>query len=309
MNVLDLFSGIGGFSLGLERAGMRTVAFCEIDPYCRAVLAKHWPSVPCYTDVRELTAAKLAADGISADIICGGFPCQDISVAGKGAGLSGARSGLWREYARLIGELRPKFVVVENVAALLSRGLAEVLGDLAAIGFDAEWHCIPASAVGATHRRDRIWIIAYPGDGGLGRIFQSQRELWSDHASNAGSNGKALLVANAASERCGEARQHRERPAQRTPSGSEVLGGSDSEGLSRQRAEQIGANWQQIWRLPSATGWWTTEPDVGRVAHGIPSRVDRLKCLGNAVVPKIPEIIGRAIMKANSASALNCGGL
>src|SRR3954469_20173895 len=134
MRVLDLFSGIGGFSLGLERAGMRTVAFCEIEPYCRAVLAKHWPHVPCYTDIRELTAARLAADGIGVDVICGGFPCQDISVAGKGAGLAGERSGLWFEYARLIGEIRPRYVVVENVAALLVRGMDDVLGSLATFG-------------------------------------------------------------------------------------------------------------------------------------------------------------------------------
>lgn len=165
MNVLDLFSGIGGFSLGLERAGMRTVAFCEIDPYCRKVLAKHWPDVPCYDDVRTLTAKQLISDGIRVDVMCGGFPCQDISVAGLGAGLAGERSGLWRDYARLIGELRPSYVIVENVAALLSRGLGDVLGDLAAIRYDAEWHCIPASYVGAPHDRDRIWIIAHPERG------------------------------------------------------------------------------------------------------------------------------------------------
>src|SRR5512139_1947664 len=162
MRVLDLFSGIGGFSLGLERAGMRTVAFCEIEPFCRAVLRKHWPDIPIYEDVRSLTAERLAADGISVDVICGGFPCQDISVAGKGAGIEGGRSGLWSEYARIIGELRPRYVIVENVAALLGRGLDRVLGDLAEIGYDAEWHCIPASYVGAPHRRDRVWIVAYP---------------------------------------------------------------------------------------------------------------------------------------------------
>ena len=191
MNVLDLFSGIGGFCLGLERAGMRTVAFCEIDPYCRRVLAKHWPDVPVYDDVRTLTAARLMADATAwrrstrtsrrateriangeqrtgpstercgIDVICGGFPCQDISVAGKGAGIGGERSGLWSEYARIIGEVRPRYVIVENVAALLGRGLERVLGDLAALGYDAEWHCIPASAVGAPHRRDRVWIVAY----------------------------------------------------------------------------------------------------------------------------------------------------
>src|SRR5215217_5599083 len=112
--VLDLFSGIGGFSLGLERTGgFRTVAFCEIDPFCRRVLAKHWPEVRCYEDVRELDAARLAADGIGVDVICGGFPCTDISFAGKGAGISGPQSGLWSEFARLIRELRPRYALVE----------------------------------------------------------------------------------------------------------------------------------------------------------------------------------------------------
>ena len=170
LRVLDLFSGIGGFSLGLERAtlegaeydGFETVAFCEIEEFPRKVLAKHWPNVPCYRDVRELTATKLAADGVAADVICGGFPCQDISVAGKGAGLAGERSGLFYEIARLIGELGPRYVILENVGALLSRGLDAVLGTLASLGYDAEWHCIPASYAGARQLRDRVWIVAYP---------------------------------------------------------------------------------------------------------------------------------------------------
>jgi DNA (cytosine-5)-methyltransferase 1 len=163
LKVLDLFSGIGGFSLGLERTGgFETVAFCEIEPFPRRVLAKHWPEVPCYEDVRTLTAERLTADGIAVDFICGGFPCQDISLAGEGAGLDGERSGLWSEIARLVGELRPVFVVVENVSALLGRGLGRVLGDLAALGYDAEWHCISAAFVGRPQLRDRIWIVAYP---------------------------------------------------------------------------------------------------------------------------------------------------
>ncbi len=157
MRVLDLFSGIGGFSLGLERAGMRTVAFCEIEPYCRAVLRKHWPDVPCAEDItkREFKEGE-------ADVICGGFPCQDISLAGLRSGLAGARSGLWRQLVRAIRVVRPRYAILENVAALLGNGMGTVLRDLAAVGYDAEWDCIPAAAVGALHYRDRVWVIAYP---------------------------------------------------------------------------------------------------------------------------------------------------
>jgi DNA (cytosine-5)-methyltransferase 1 len=175
LRVLDLFSGIGGFSLGLERTGgFETVAFCEIEEFPRRVLAKHWPKVPCYHDVRELTAAKLAADEIAVDVITGGFPCQDISSAGLQAGIEcGTRSGLWSEIARLAGELRPKFIIVENVANLLrgprerpGRWFGRVLGDLAELGYDAEWENIPAAALGAPHRRERIWLVAYPHEDG-----------------------------------------------------------------------------------------------------------------------------------------------
>jgi DNA (cytosine-5)-methyltransferase 1 len=193
------------------------------------------------------------------DLICGGFPCQDISVAGKGAGIEGARSGLWSEYARIVGEVQPRYVIVENVAALLHRGLDRVLGDLAALGYDAEWHCIPASAVGAPHRRDRIWIIAHPTST---RLEGAARE---------------------------SVQRRGIRPA---------IGGNVADANSAGREQQ--------WRtLPireelastECAGWWGAQSDVGRVAHGVPNRVDRLRGLGNAVVPQIPEIIGRAIMR------------
>jgi DNA (cytosine-5)-methyltransferase 1 len=159
LKVLDLFSGIGGFSLGLERTGgFETVAFCEIDPFCRRVLAKHWPAVPCFEDVTTLRGE----DVERIDVITGGFPCQDVSaIRSDGEGLDGKRSGLWSHIVRLAGELRPRFIFVENVGALTFRGLGRVLGDLAEMGMDAEWYCIPAAAVGAPHRRERIWIIAY----------------------------------------------------------------------------------------------------------------------------------------------------
>jgi DNA (cytosine-5)-methyltransferase 1 len=176
LKVLDLFSGIGGFSLGLERTGgFETVAFCEIEEFPRRVLAKHWPEVPCYDDVRTLTADRLRADGIAGiDVITGGFPCQDISVAGNQAGIvDGSRSGLWSEIVRLAGELSPSLIIVENVANLLA-GPSErpggwfgrVLGDLAALGYDAEWENIPAAALGAPHRRERVWLVAYTNQDG-----------------------------------------------------------------------------------------------------------------------------------------------
>ncbi len=447
LTVLDIFSGIGGFSLGLERTGgFKTVAFCEIEPYCRAVLRKHWPDVPIFEDVIKLGAADVGP----VDVICGGFPCQDISVAGKQAGIDGERSGLWSEYARLIGEIRPQFAIIENVSQLLSghtrhdlwpdrclcgwayrwrrvlvcpedetlvhaapryrngrqgaasiaetapkirrkpfsspqsngsmgrssqvgidgqaaasaadgmpvafsteegtgavtvgadeqrrgndqgpsfriepqgadcdargrlvcpscgrqvaNGPAEsyrtywfhrVLGDLAALGYDAEWHCIPASAVGAPHRRDRIWIMAY-----------------------------------ATRERFGEARRNSERSQERRFSGCEILADAEVNGRHARRESDaaegprgreldrgcVGSNIPDAFceglenRIIGAAikaqigtterqggdgNQWIAEPDVGRVASRVPSRVDRLKALGNAVVPQVVEVIGNAIL-------------
>ena len=154
MKVLDLFAGIGGFTIGLERAGFETAAFCEIDPYAQKVLRKNWPGVPIYDDVRTITAKRLASDGIGVDVITGGFPCQDISVSGNRAGIQGGtRSGLWSECARLLGELRPQYAIFENVTNLLNgeRGawFKRVLWDISQIGYDAEWHCIPACELGS----------------------------------------------------------------------------------------------------------------------------------------------------------------
>jgi DNA (cytosine-5)-methyltransferase 1 len=161
VNVLDLFSGIGGLALGLKRAGMRSAAFCEAEPYCRRVLERHWPGVPIYDDVRTLTSDRLRADGVAVNAIAGGFPCQDISYAGFGAGLAGERSGLFFEYARLIGELGPDIVIVENVSALLDRGMGEVLGTLSDLGYHAIWDTVSACSVGYSHVRRRVFIVAY----------------------------------------------------------------------------------------------------------------------------------------------------
>lgn len=155
---LSLFTGVGGLDLGLERAGMRCVAQVEIDPYCRAVLRQHWPRVPKFKDVRTFGKGVLH---VEVDLIAGGFPCQDISSAGCKVGIGGARSGLWKEMLRIIRALRPRYVLVENVAALRSRGLDVVLADLAQSGFDAQWDCFPAAAFGAPHLRDRLFLVAH----------------------------------------------------------------------------------------------------------------------------------------------------
>jgi DNA (cytosine-5)-methyltransferase 1 len=324
VKVLDLFSGIGGFSLGLERAGFETVAFCEPNPFCQAILKKHWPTVPVYEDVRELSAERLANDGIAFDAICGGFPCQDISVAGKGAGLAGARSGLWWEFHRLIAETKPKWVIAENVSALRSRGLDEVLGSLAALGYDAEWHCIPASAVGAPHRRDRIWIVAYPNNNGRTSAQNTQSDSEGNDGSQAWANSAKQLarpsdvgadVRRSASETLADADRQQQQPML-SRCGVEGSRATASTGALDVDVASSGRNgaWQSnvaypgrestqvsfsgrfaTVALPQRHPWWEVEPDVGRVADGVPKRLDRLKSLGNAVVPQIPEIIGRVI--------------
>ncbi|RJO75465.1 MAG: DNA cytosine methyltransferase [Myxococcales bacterium] len=278
MNVLDLFSGIGGFSLGLERAGMRTVAFCEQDEFCQSVLGKHWPDLPVAPDItrREFREGE-------ADVITAGFPCQDISLAGEGAGLAGERSGLYREVVRAIRLVRPRFAVLENVAALLGRGLDTVLGDMAEIGVDAEWHCIPASAVGAPHRRDRIWIVADArGKQHEGNRAPLSGEIAAQLSGTAADAAPLHGAAQLGDEPDGDSQGAR---TMADAKGEREHGGGP-------RAEPTGR------AEPTDGRWWSVEPDVGRVADGVSYRVDRLRALGNAVVPQIPEIIGRAIMNS-----------
>jgi DNA (cytosine-5)-methyltransferase 1 len=255
LRVLDLFSGIGGFSLGLERTGgFETVAFCEIEEFPRKVLAKHWPDVPCYRDVRELTAERLAADGIALpDIICGGFPCQDISIAGRGRGLAGERSGLWFEFDRIIGEFRPPIAVMENVGALLHRGLDAVLGCLAERGYDAWWRVIPAWAVSLPHVRERVWILAY-----------------------------ADQIGWAACRRIETA-------------------------LASQEVHWTPGVQMELRRTRSGGTRWLPDGIVCHVDNGLSANVDGIGAGGNAVVPQIPELIGRAILQAEHD--LHGGGL
>lgn len=165
MNVLDLFSGTGGFSVGLGQAGMTTVAFCECEPHAQRVLKKHWPTTHVFDDVATITKQGLQDHGIgSVDVICGGFPCQDISIAGKGAGIErGERSGLWSEFRRIIEDVQPKYAIIENVSALLSRGLNVILSELAALRYDATWTVIDSQYAGVPQRRRRVYILAVRG--------------------------------------------------------------------------------------------------------------------------------------------------
>jgi DNA (cytosine-5)-methyltransferase 1 len=231
----SLFAGIGGFDLGFERAGMVCKWQVEIDPYCQRVLAKHWPNVRRHDDVRTWPQS----DTERVDVICGGFPCQDISNAGKRAGIDGDRSGLWFDYARIVRHLRPRIVVVENVSALLIRGIDRVLGDLAACGYDAEWECVPASILGAPHRRDRVFVVAYDAS-----VDDSRRNQGNGTA-EAGRNEDRGLVFSEVPERR-----------------------------------------------------WDTEPDLDRVVGRFPRGVDRLRCLGNCVVPRVAEWVGGRIVGA-----------
>ena len=227
LRLLDTFSGIGGFSYAAERivGGYETVAFVEREPFCQKVLRKHWPEVPIFDDITTYTPKRG-----SADVICGGFPCQDISKAGRQAGIKdGTRSGLFYELMRVIRLVQPQFVILENVSAILANGLDTVLGELASSGFDAEWACIPASAVGACHQRDRWWLVAYPNN------TRSQRQAVT------GLQGKRLWSS----------------PPRR-----------------------LNPSWQQ----------YASEPVLYRGDDGLSSRVDRLKALGNAVVPQVAAI-------------------
>jgi DNA (cytosine-5)-methyltransferase 1 len=313
LKVLDLFSGIGGFSVGLERAGMQTVAFCEVDKKAQQVLRKHWPNVPIFDDVTTLKGEQIG----TVDVICGGFPCQDISLAGKGAGLEGARSGLWWEFHRLIKEIKPSWVIAENVSALRSRGLDTVLRSLAEIGYDAEWHCIPASAVGAPHQRDRIWIIAYPNntknrtpEHGVDQNGQTTQQEWQNKPFG-GTSRHGATLANAHSNDgrdggstksytresrvelgCGGQRQL-ERNAGQELGDANKLGTQISIEGGYPSQQMFGGS-SEAWRA-TVGDFWSVEPNVGRVANGVLNRVDRIKQLGNAVVPQIPELIGRAI--------------
>lgn len=321
LTVLDLFSGIGGFSLGLERTGgFRTVAFCEINPFCRKVLAKHWPDVPCHEDITMLKGEDVGP----VDVVCGGFPCQPFSLAGERRGASDDRH-LWPEMVRVIAEVRPTWVIGENVVGLLSMGIDSVLSDLEALGYEVWPVVIPAAAIGAPHRRNRVWIVAYAYSQGP----SLDSRLCGDHGQEltAAERGDRVDVAADASGN----RQQGAEPLEPTP------------GLRRRSADQNaapatdadpGRRWpwdgdaggeeeprRQGWgdlERRSWFAWESAEPALCRVDDGVPAGLDgtgqlsakstpkekaagrahRISALGNSVVPQIPEMIGHAIMRA-----------
>lgn len=259
MTVGSLFSGFGGMDLGLSWAGFETIWFCENDGYARSVLRTHWPDKPIIDDVRNVTAGTVQRP----DVIAGGFPCQDVSQIGEGAGIDydlstgdGTRSGLWWEMWRIVCELRPRYVLIENVPNLANGGLGAVLGGLADIGYDAEWTIVSAAAVGAPHLRERLFVVAYPSGEGL-----------------EGHNGDVAGISEQ-----GRYTSQQGRPASALRLLPSWFGGGAPE-----------PPWV------SERGAVEVERDVFGVAHGVPNRVQRIIGLGNAVVPQVAELVGRAI--------------
>jgi DNA (cytosine-5)-methyltransferase 1 len=276
----SLFAGIGGLELGLERAlgDARVVWQVEIDPLCRRILERHWPHAQRHIDILDVGAHNLAR----VDVVCGGFPCQDISVAGQGRGLEGARSSLWTQMARVVGELRPVVVVVENVPALLARGLGRVLGDLAALGYDAEWDVHSAAAVGAPHLRERLFIVA------------------------ADANRHVVRIESERNQRQGR----RERAAERQHTVAVDAGTAGSTANADMQSLDVAALARRdvsepSWACANERGWAPASaicgvddglfPGMERAKRPTALEERRLKTLGNAVVPQVAEVVGRRV--------------
>jgi DNA (cytosine-5)-methyltransferase 1 len=376
LKVLDLFSGLGGFSLGLERTGyFKTIAFCEIDKYCSLILDKHWKGIKIYNDVRKINKEQFDTDGIEyPDIITGGFPCQPFSVAGKQKGTGDDRH-LWPEMFRIIKTFKPKFVIGENVKGLINiqDGVVfeTVCTDLESEGYEVQAFNIPAAGVGAPHRRERIWILATNvansisdnereqvtrGDEEEKRI---QEEYRQDNSTTRQSSRTSAIrngdrgyedMANTESERTRSNNEGIRQGISGINRGQRTVGtkenvansntrfsnGTNKEIFSRRQTSNISStgggdknvanpsseqshsndNGQEQREISqqeqielggrsSGTLWpsnWEFEPNVGRVANGIPGRVHRLKGLGNSIIPKIAEEIGKAIIGAYNGS-------
>lgn len=294
MKVLDLFSGIGGFSLGLERAGMETVAFCEIDPFCQKVLKKHWPNKPIYEDVRSLDY-----EG-SVDLICGGFPCQPFSVAGKQKGDKDDRH-LWPAMFELIKKYRPAWFIGENVVGFINMALDNVLSQLESEGYETRAFVLPACAVGAPHRRERVWIVANTKSE-FSNVSEPKTGKHSDKQKP--QSGKRILknnTSNAYSERLETQRAEQQAKGHKGSLAADNIS-QRTQGIWQEQIQGIEAfSWcEDIRRIED----YFKRPDlpkplICREDDGFSQRVDRLRSLGNAVVPQIPEILGHAIMEAH----------
>lgn len=315
MRILDLFSGIGGFALAASWVwdDLEIVSFCEIDPFCQKVLKKHWPDVPCHNDIKTLDTSYYG----TIDLVCGGFPCQPVSVAGQQVGTKDNR-WLWPEMFRVCRESRPRWLLAENVHGLIAMELDSVLADLESEGYEAGTLVLPACAVDAPHRRDRVWVVGYTGGSGLcgidrrrtGAQFADGCETLADTdrsrkqqqagvfgQSGDGAGNRSEIVANTQSQPVGagfcpdkSTGKWRRRSVDSGSTGN--LPNTNDTGRQKQRKSQ-----------PAETEYpavecgcrWSAEPDVGRVAYGIPNRVDRLKSLGNAIVPQVAAEIFKAI--------------
>lgn len=271
----SLFSGYGGLELGLETTGcFKTIWHCENEPYPCAILRERWPGVPNLGDITKVDWKEVERP----DVICGGFPCQDISTAGKRAGIEGERSGLWTEMLEAIRVLRPRYAVVENVSALAIRGLDVVLAGLAEAGYDAEWLDLRASDFGAPHRRERLFIVAYPYADRSGHFHRRSEEQSAEGRES--SQREPLTVCGEVPDSCGEGLQGQQQPCGEPEAQPE-------------HGKHCG---------------WQAEPRVGRVAHRITTRMDcfvwreRIKALGNGVVPQVTEWVGMRIIEKEESS-------
>ena len=309
----SLFSGIGGLELGLECAlrdggfDVQTTWQCEADEWCRGILARHWPSALRFNDVRAV-----GADAPHVDVLCGGFPCQDISVCGRGAGLAGARSGLWREFARITRELRPRVVVVENVAALASRGLDRVLGDLAESGYDALWEVVRAADVGAPHKRERLFIVAWRvadavgvaaerrgvrGDvGGSSGAPKAEAQQWQRRG-DAPRGGCAALADTDGERLQGLVRAGAAARAARRSDGKRAGRGAAEPGVGRS-ADGVPRGLDRPWPAGRGDPQHPWEPPRTTAERGAPGvRARRLRALGNAVVPQVARAVGAMVVE------------
>jgi DNA (cytosine-5)-methyltransferase 1 len=292
MNELALFAGAGGGILGGKLLGWRTVCAVEWEPYPASVLVARQndgllPPFPIWDDVQTFDGKPWR--GI-VDVVSGGFPCQDISSAGRGAGIDGERSGMWREMARIIHEVQPRFAFVENSPMLTSRGLGTVLGDLASMGFDARWGVLGAADVGANHQRDRIWIIAkrrghvpYTQHNRIRRWEQQQESIKKENVANSEGNRNRRDTRELSAQDEQQKKERQEKRIWKFDNASQ--GFVSNTDVPQQQRGSISSGVQQKDSYTCDSRWWEVEPDLGRVADGVAARVDRLKAIGNGQVP------------------------